>query len=215
MIIVQNPLITYLTWLVGREIGWADSISTNFFESWRIMDETKKLVEVSKEEYHAKRQAILDYMKATSRGEEWPMPPQLDWEEGDYDYGDDGEDDEYLAGVRLERLVNYLSKFVELNNSTYIVKIALQLFHLTDYMLLSFTTGKPAISLTDYHRNNHIKNLLEGDLESAEKEEQELRLLDEEKVALLATKASWDNFIKEDFNQSVILYYDQVRLYGR
>ncbi|MDT4840992.1 hypothetical protein FQZ97_748320 [compost metagenome] len=211
MIVVPNPLTVYIAWLSDRDLDWADSIACSFFESWQVLDETKKLLEVSKEEYIAKHQALRAYMDAAMRGEEGLTPPELDWEEGEYDYGDD---EEYIPGIRLQRLVSYLDKFIELNNERYFVKIALQLFEHTDYMLLSYSVRAKLPGLNDLFRDKYIKSLLEGDLESAEKEEEELHLGVEESEALLTTKTSWDNFIIEDFNRHSILCYEMVRMYG-
>jgi hypothetical protein len=210
MIVVQNPLKTYIDWLVSQNIDWADSIAENFFESWAIMDQTKILQHISKEEYDAKLKAMSSYLKSIEAGEEGLTPPDFYWDEGDYDYG---EGDQYFEGARLNRLLTYLNKFQELNNARHIVKIAGKLFQDTDYMLFIYTTGKFPISLDEYHRDEYIKNLLKGDLAKADKEEHELHLLQEEQAALLATKASWDNFIKDDFNRETIRCYELARLF--
>ena len=211
MIIVQNPLTVYIAWIGDINLDWADSIACSFFESREIMDETVKLLHVSKDKYDAKHQEVRDYMDADTRGEEGLIPSVLSWELGDYDYGDE---DEYAPGIRLDRLLTYLNKFIELNNARYIVKIALELFQHTDYMLLNYSTSTNLPGLNDLFRDKHIRSLLQGDVEKAEKEEYELHLGLEERAALLATKKSWDNFIVEDFNQHSILYYDMMRMYG-
>jgi hypothetical protein len=213
MINIQNPLITYIAWLAERDLCWADSIADSFFAKWQIMDETKKLLDVSKEEYEAKHKEIMDYMDACKRGEEATMPAMLPWDEGDYDYGDD---DEYILGIRLKRLITYLYKFIELDSARYIVQIALNLFQHTDYMLYSYSTGMKSRPdwLENYHHHSHLENLLAGNIEQANYDKQELKLRREEIKAMHAAKASWDRFIRKDFNQRVIYYYDTKRLYG-
>ncbi|MES2456793.1 MAG: hypothetical protein V4594_14670 [Bacteroidota bacterium] len=208
---IQNPLITYIAWISDRDLDWADTIATDFFDSVETLYETPRLLNVSKETYDVKQQAFQDFLneKLTEEGEK-TSDPVLDWVEEGYDYDDD---DHFQPGLRLSRLTAYLEKFIELNETKYIVELALQLFIHTDFMLFTYALKAGLHDLNDATRGRYVRYLLEGNVEKANREEQELDLSTESIAALLATKASWDNFIVEDFNQAVIFYYQIIRIY--
>jgi len=209
MIIVQNPLITYRDWIIESDLDWADTIASNFFETFKTIDETKKLMDVPKEVYDAKLDALHDYFLSESPEEDGLTMPELEWKENMDDYDSEKE---FIPGESLKKLVNYINKFIELDDSSYCAKIAELLFQNTDYRLSNDTT--PMVCLDDFYRNKQIKSLLEGDIEAAKDAENEMDLEAASAAALLATKKSWSKLIIEDFNRQVIYNFETRRLFG-
>lgn len=212
MIEIQNPLITYVAWIGDRDLDWADTIASSFLHSLGALNETRKLLDVSKEEYDAKLQEVEDYLNETP-GEDGGelIEPLLEWSE---DGSDCDDEDEFEPGSCLSRLVSYINKFIELDDRKYILEVALQLFIHTDFMLFSYTVRAGLPDVNEVFRERYIKSLLDGNIEKAEWEENELHLGQESTATLLETKASWDNFIIENFNREVFLLYYTFRLFG-
>ncbi|RZK43041.1 MAG: hypothetical protein EOO90_05135 [Pedobacter sp.] len=204
----EHPFVIYMNWMVTINGEVADAISESFFENWRKIDETKKLLTISKEYYEAKMDEIKIYLDAVSLGIENLEEPILEWIENEYVY-DEGE--EYVEGSRAKRLFDYLLKITELNPNNYVEEICLKLFSDTSYWLLSFTSPRSWPTATDDFRNRYIRSLLENDLNEASKNEEELQIQGEFENAVVAAKKSWDKLTQEKFNHSVILAYQFSR----
>lgn len=82
----------------------------------------------------------------------------------------------------------------------YSEKIAIQLFQYTDYMLFSCTREKLSFSVDGRFRDKEVGESWD-----------DYQYLAEDHTNLLATKASWDDFTKEDFNYQVISNFEKGR----
>ncbi|MGY4383627.1 hypothetical protein ACVWYN_000646 [Pedobacter sp. UYP24] len=208
MLFIENPLNTYIAWIKDRPVDWGDAMATDFFYSLEKTIETRALIEVSKEDYDAKEKAIKDYLNACVDGVEGLIEPDLTTDK----YFE--EDDDYVSGASLAKLIDYLNKFIELDEPRYINIVALNLFSQTDYQIYIYDLRSKFMDSNDRLRDNYVKNLLIGDLDRAALEEDYLEQGADLSRIYAEVKISWDNFVIDDFNTSIIFAYNMFRMIG-
>lgn len=186
---IRNPLINYLSWFESLDVGWADTIASEFFSSFDSLKRTYSFLTTTKEEYH--KLVEEDYH---ARESPYYVPSKEDMEA----------EQEWVDGQKSGELQDYLEKFIQFDDRRFVQSIANSLFLATEVTFLKF---KPAFDLEDIFRSKHIENLLLGNKEKAEKFEEELNEELRSQIEKKQNIDSWDEFKKEDFNLSTIHEY--------
>ena len=185
---LRNPLITYLSWFNNQDVEWTDSIASEFFSSFNLLQKSYGLLSTSREEYDK----LLEQDHLARESSNY-IPSKEDMEE-----------EEWVDGQKSGELKSYLTKFIELEDRHFVQSISNALFLATEVGLLDF---KPVVEYEEVLRKQQAKSSLLGNKEKAEEYEELIKEERQSKVADKKTKDSWKEFKTEQFNLLTIHNY--------
>lgn len=185
---LRNPLITYLSWFNNQDVEWTDSIASEFFSSFNLLQKSYGLLSTSREEYDK----LLEQDHLARESSNY-IPSKEDMEE-----------EEWVDGQKSGELKSYLTKFIELEDRHFVQSISNALFLATEVELLDF---KPVVEYEEVLRKQQAKSSLLGNKEKAEEYEELIKEELKSKVVDKKTKDSWKEFKTEQFNLLTIHNY--------
>lgn len=185
---LRNPLITYLSWFENQDVEWTDSIASEFFSSFNLLQKSYGLLATSREEYDKLLQE--NYLARES-------PNYIPTNE-------DMEAEDWVDGEKSGELKDYLTKFIELDDRHLVQSIAHALFLATEVELLDF---KPVVDYEDLLRRKQTESSLLGNKEKAEEYDEQIKKELSSKVIDKKIKDSWKEFKTEQFNLLTIHNY--------
>ena len=191
-----NPLTSYISWLECQDLDWADSIAMLFFRQTEMLNKSHTLLDTSKAEY---QMMIENEIKKFDDPDYVPGP-------GSYFY----EHDDFEDGEEAMRLINYLKKFIELEDDKITQAITNSLYIITELTLMDHKTGG-AKDIRDYYKEAGIASLLQGDKEKADRYEKELHEANVRIDIKDKARASWDKLKYSAFSLTNIYTYTAHR----
>jgi len=188
-----NPLNSFIGWFELQDLDWADSIAMIFFRQSDMLTKSHTLLETSRAEY----QMMIDLeIKKFDDPNYQPGPDSYFYEHNDFEDGEEA-----------TRLINYLRKFIELEDDKITLAIANSLYVITESTLMDHKSAN-AKDMRDYYKEAGIASLLQGDKDKADYYEKELQEHGERIEIKKRAKESWERLKHNTFSLTDIYRYN-------